>query len=103
MSLQVPQTREGALSPELFKRYQRSEQSFVVALIEMVVQGASARMGTADQWTPARATAAPGSETERSRSGVALFGCISPVLKASFWPCPPLFGALRRAQDAPWL
>jgi len=43
LSLQVPQTREGVFSPELFKRYQRSEPAFVVALMERVVQGVSTR------------------------------------------------------------
>lgn len=43
LTLQVPQTREGVFSTEVFKRYQRSEQAFVVALMEMVVQGVSTR------------------------------------------------------------
>lgn len=43
ITLQVPQTREGSFSPEIFKRYQRSEQAFVLALMEMVVQGVSTR------------------------------------------------------------
>lgn len=30
-------------SPELFKRYQRSEQVFVLTLMEMMVQGVSTR------------------------------------------------------------
>ena len=59
--------------------------------------------GTANQWTSTRAKADPGWEVERSRSGVAPFRPISPGFKASFWPAPALFGALRRAQDAPWL
>lgn len=41
--LLVPQTREGMFSTDLFKRYQRSEQAFVLALMEMVVQGVSTR------------------------------------------------------------
>lgn len=41
--LLVPQTREGSFSTEMFKRYQRSEQAFVLALMEMVVQGVSTR------------------------------------------------------------
>lgn len=43
VTLLVPQTREGAFSTEIFKRYQRSEQAFVLALMEMVVQGVSTR------------------------------------------------------------
>ena len=34
VTLLVPQTREGAFSTEIFKRYQRSEQAFVLALME---------------------------------------------------------------------
>ena len=43
VTLRVPQTREGAFSTEIFARYQRSEQAFVLALMEMVVQGVSTR------------------------------------------------------------
>jgi len=43
VTLRVPQTRDGSFSTELFKRYQRSEQAFVLALMEMVVQGVSTR------------------------------------------------------------
>ena len=43
VTLQVPQTREGCFSTDIFKRYQRSEQAFVLALMEMVVQGVSTR------------------------------------------------------------
>jgi len=43
VTLQVPQTREGSFSTDIFKRYQRSEQAFVLALMEMVVQGVSTR------------------------------------------------------------
>lgn len=43
ITLQVPQTREGSFSTDIFKRYQRSEQSFVLALMEMVVNGVSTR------------------------------------------------------------
>jgi len=39
----VPQTRDGSFSTDLFKRYQRSEQAFVLALMEMTVQGVSPR------------------------------------------------------------
>ena len=43
VSLRVPQTRDGSFSTELFARWQRSEQAFVLALMEMVVQGVSTR------------------------------------------------------------
>jgi transposase-like protein len=41
--LSVPRLRGGEFSTELFERYQRSEQAFVVALMEMVIQGVSTR------------------------------------------------------------
>lgn len=43
LTLRIPQLREGVFSPELFRRYQRSEQGFVLALMEMVLQGVSTR------------------------------------------------------------
>ena len=43
LTLRVPRIRDGSFSPELFARYQRSEQAFVLALCEMVVQGVSTR------------------------------------------------------------
>lgn len=43
ITLRVPRTREGEFSPELWERYQRSEQAFVLALCEMVLQGVSTR------------------------------------------------------------
>jgi transposase-like protein len=43
VTLLVPQTRDGSFSTDLFKRYQRSEQAFVLALMEMVVNGVSTR------------------------------------------------------------
>ena len=43
VTLQVPQTRDGSFSMDIFKRYQRSEQAFVLALMEMVVNGVSTR------------------------------------------------------------
>lgn len=46
ITLQVPQTRDGSFSTDIFKRYQRSEQAFVLALMEMVVQGVSTRKVT---------------------------------------------------------
>ncbi|MBI5860794.1 MAG: transposase [Rhodocyclales bacterium] len=41
--LLVPQTRDGSFSTDIFKRYQRSAQAFVLALMEMAVQGVSTR------------------------------------------------------------
>jgi transposase-like protein len=46
LTLCVPQVRDGQFSPELFARYQRSEQALVVALMEMVVNGVSTRKVT---------------------------------------------------------
>jgi transposase-like protein len=43
LTLRVPQTREGSFSSELFSRYRRSEQAFVLGLMEMVVNGVSTR------------------------------------------------------------
>ncbi len=43
VTLLVPQTRDGSFSTDIFKRYQRSEQAFVLALMEMVVHGVSTR------------------------------------------------------------
>jgi len=43
ITLQVPQTRDGSFSTQIFKRYQRSEQAFVLALMEMYVNGVSTR------------------------------------------------------------
>lgn len=46
ITLQVPQTREGQFSTEIFKRYQRSEQGLVLSLMEMYLQGVSTRKVT---------------------------------------------------------
>ena len=46
VTLQVPQTRDGSFSTEIFKRYQRSEQALVLALMEMYVNGVSTRKVT---------------------------------------------------------
>src|SRR5665213_4506358 len=46
VSLQVPQARDGSFSSDIFKRYPRSEQAFVLALMEMVVNGVSTRKVT---------------------------------------------------------
>ena len=43
LHLRVPQVRDGSFSPELFERYQRSEQALVCTLMEMVVNGVSTR------------------------------------------------------------
>lgn len=43
LTLRVPQTRDGSFSTEIFKRYQRSEQAFVLGLMEMYVNGVSTR------------------------------------------------------------
>ena len=43
ITLKVPRTREGEFSPDMWERYQRSEQAFVLALCEMVLQGVSTR------------------------------------------------------------
>lgn len=37
VTLLVPQTRDDSFSTDIFKRYQRGEQAFVLALMEMVV------------------------------------------------------------------
>jgi len=47
LSLRVPQSRDGGFSTEVFRRYQRSEQALVLALMEMVVNGVSTRKVTA--------------------------------------------------------
>jgi putative transposase len=46
LTLRVPQTRDGSFSTELFKRYQRHEQAFVLGLMEMYLQGVSTRKVT---------------------------------------------------------
>jgi transposase-like protein len=43
ITLHVPRLRDGNFSTELFTRYQRSEQAFVLALLEMVINGVSTR------------------------------------------------------------
>ena len=43
LELRVPQDRDGTFSPEVFGRYQRSEQALVLSLMEMYVQGVSTR------------------------------------------------------------
>ncbi len=46
VTLRVPQLRDGAFSTEIFGRYQRSEQAFVLAIMEMVLTGVSTRKVT---------------------------------------------------------
>src|SRR5947209_13001141 len=41
LELRVPQVRQGEFSTDLFLRFQRSEQAFLLALMEMVLQGVS--------------------------------------------------------------
>jgi len=43
LTLSVPQVREGKFSPELFVRFQRSEQVLILALMEMVINRVSIR------------------------------------------------------------
>jgi len=43
IELEVIRDRDGVFSTELFKRYQRSEQAFVLSMIEMYIQGVSTR------------------------------------------------------------
>lgn len=46
LTLRVPQFRDGSFSTEIFGRYQRSEQAFVLGIMEMVVNGVSTRKVT---------------------------------------------------------
>ncbi|WP_425539245.1 IS256 family transposase [Microaceticoccus formicicus] len=46
LELLVPRVRGGEFSPDLFNRYQRNEQAFVLAMMEMVIQGVSTRKVT---------------------------------------------------------
>lgn len=43
ITVRVPQTRDGGFSSDIFSRYRRSEQAFVLGLMEMVVNGVSTR------------------------------------------------------------
>ena len=43
IELDVIRDRDGIFSTELFKRYQRSEQAFVLSMVEMYIQGVSTR------------------------------------------------------------
>lgn len=46
LHLQVPQTRDGSFKTAIFKRYQRSEQAFVLGIMEMYLEGVSCRKVT---------------------------------------------------------
>ena len=46
LTLRVPQIRDGSFSTEIFKRYQRHEQAFVLGLMEMYLPGVSTRKVT---------------------------------------------------------
>jgi len=46
LTLRVPQTRDGSFSTDIFERYSRSEQAFVIGLMEMVINGVSTRKVT---------------------------------------------------------
>ncbi len=46
LTLRVPQTRDGSFNTEIFKRYQRHEQAFVLGLMEMYLNGVSTRKVT---------------------------------------------------------
>ncbi|GAK14755.1 DNA polymerase IV [Geomicrobium sp. JCM 19039] len=43
MTLKVPRTRQGEFSPSIFEKYERAEQSLVLAMLEMVINGVSTR------------------------------------------------------------
>jgi len=43
LNLEVPRVRSGHFSTDLFRRYQRSEQALLLAMVEMVVNGVSTR------------------------------------------------------------
>lgn len=47
LTLRVPQTRDGSFSTDMFRRYQRSEQALVLAMMELVLKGVSTRKVTA--------------------------------------------------------
>lgn len=46
LEVRVPQVRDGTFSTDLFARFQRSEQAFILALLEMVINGVSTRKVT---------------------------------------------------------
>jgi putative transposase len=46
LTLRIPRLRNGKFSTEMFARYQRSEQTLVLAMMEMVINGVSTRKVT---------------------------------------------------------
>ena len=46
LKLKVPRTRNGEFSPVIFEKYRRSDQSLVLSMLEMVVNGVSTRKVT---------------------------------------------------------
>ena len=64
ITLRVPRTREGEFSPDLWERYQRSEQAFVLALCEMVIQGVSTARCAAHRTALAKWRPSPSSSVE---------------------------------------
>lgn len=46
LRLKVPRTRDGKFSPTLFEKWERKEKSFVLSMLEMVVNGVSTRKVT---------------------------------------------------------
>ncbi|WOS95471.1 IS256 family transposase [Nosocomiicoccus massiliensis] len=46
IELEVPRTRSGEFSPQVFEKWQRKDQALVLSLIEMVVSGVSTRKVT---------------------------------------------------------
>jgi len=46
VNLRVPRTRSGEFATAVFEKYQRSEQGFLLSLVEMVVNGVSTRKVT---------------------------------------------------------
>ena len=67
LSLSVPRLRGGEFSPELFERYQRSEQAFVLALMEMVVLSrAGTRVGVSTRKVEAITLELCGAEFSKS-------------------------------------
>lgn len=47
VTLRVPQSRDGSFSTDIFRRYQRSEQTLVLGIMEMYINGVSTRKVTA--------------------------------------------------------
>jgi len=75
ITLRVPRLRDGSCSPELFTRYQRSEQALGLARLEMVVNGVSTRKMT-------RITEALCGTARSKSAGSALCHQLDPVVAA---------------------